>query len=186
MGERRRKVAANLPYYITTPALSRLLEQHDLLERIVVLVQKEVADRLSAKPGTSDYGSLSVYAQYHAEVERVFVVPPSAFFPSPKVSSAVVRLMIRPRPPVDVPDDALFFQIVRASFGQRRKTLLNALSGGTGRDREEVAQVLQRAGLDPRQRGETLDLEGFAALARHWAEAMPDPQTDTTFPTTTP
>jgi 16S rRNA (adenine1518-N6/adenine1519-N6)-dimethyltransferase len=186
MGQRRRKVAANLPYYITTPALARLLEQHDLLERIVVLVQKEVADRLSAKPGTPDYGSLSVFTQYYAEVERLFLVPGSAFLPPPKVSSAIVRLMIRSHPPVNVTDEALFFQLVRASFGQRRKTLLNALAGGTGKDRETVLSALQRAGLDPQRRGETLGLEDFALLANAWADEEPNPQTGTTLPTTMP
>ena len=155
LGDRPRKAAANLPYYITTPALTRLLEQHDLLSRIVVLVQKEVADRMMAAPNTAAYGSFSVFVQYYAEVTVTAGVPSGAFLPPPKVSSAVVRLDLRPAPPVDVPDEALFFRIVRAAFGQRRKTLANALSAGLARSREEVIPWITEAGIDPQHRGET-------------------------------
>lgn len=165
-GDRPRKAAANLPYYITTPALERLLEQHDLLERIVVLVQKEVADRMKAAPGTSDYGSFSVFVQYHAEVSVTAQFSPGAFLPPPKVTSSVVRLDLRAQPPVDVPDEAAFFRVVRAAFGQRRKTLSNALSGGLKLSRAEVDAAITGAGLDPQVRGEKLGLEEFAAIAR--------------------
>jgi 16S rRNA (adenine1518-N6/adenine1519-N6)-dimethyltransferase len=165
-GDRPRKAAANLPYYITTPALSRLIEQHDLLRRIVLLVQKEVADRLIAMPGTSEYGSLSVYAQYHAEVQVMGRVPGEAFLPPPSVTSAIVRMDLRPAPPVEVPDESLLFRIVRAAFGQRRKTLLNALSGGLGVEKAAAQRWITAADLDPKCRGETLGLEQFAALAR--------------------
>ncbi|MBW3622988.1 MAG: 16S rRNA (adenine(1518)-N(6)/adenine(1519)-N(6))-dimethyltransferase RsmA [Armatimonadetes bacterium] len=165
-GDRPKKAAANLPYYITTPALTRLLEQHDLLQRIVVLVQKEVADRMKAQPGTPDYGSFSVFVQYYAEVSVTAIVPGSAFLPPPKVSSAVVRLDLRPAPPVEVPDEERFFKVVRAAFGQRRKTLANALSGGLKMSRGDVEAIIREAGLDPQIRGEKLGLEAFAALAR--------------------
>ncbi len=164
MDTRRRKVAANLPYYITTPALTRFLECRDLLERVVVLVQKEVADRMAAAPGSGEYGSFSVFVQYHAEVEVTALVPPNAFVPPPKVTSAVALLRMRPRPPVDVTDEAAFFRVTRAAFGQRRKTLVNALIGGLGLPRETVETAARRAGLPPLARGETLGLEAFARL----------------------
>jgi 16S rRNA (adenine1518-N6/adenine1519-N6)-dimethyltransferase len=172
LGERRRKVAANLPYYITTPALVRLMELHDLLERIVVLVQKEVADRMTARPGSKDYGSLSVFSQFRARPVIVSGVSASSFLPPPKVSSAIVRLEILPEPSVSVPDETLFFQITRAAFGQRRKTLLNALSGGLGREKEWIQSILQDAGIDPNARGETLGLPEFAKIAWSAFEAV--------------
>jgi 16S rRNA (adenine1518-N6/adenine1519-N6)-dimethyltransferase len=166
MEAKTRKVAANLPYYITSPALIRFLEMRDLLERIVVLVQKEVADRLTAAAGSKDYGSLSVLAQYHAETRVASYVPNSAFLPPPKVSSAIVLLKIRDRPPVEVPDEALFFRVARAAFGQRRKTLLNALAGGLHEEKDRVQSVLRQAGVDPGERGENLGLEDYAAITR--------------------
>jgi 16S rRNA (adenine1518-N6/adenine1519-N6)-dimethyltransferase len=165
-GDRPKKAAANLPYYITTPALTRLLEQHDLLSRVVVLVQKEVADRMKAGPGSGDYGSFSVFVQYYAEVTVTAVVPGSSFLPPPKVDSAVVRLDVRPSPPVEVPDEELFFRVVRAAFGQRRKTLGNALSAGLSMNRAEADAAIREAGLEPGIRGEALGMEAFAALSR--------------------
>ena len=122
-------VVANLPYYITSPLLIHLLKKRFPFKRIVVMIQKEVADRLTAKPGTKDYGSLSVIAQYFSNVEQVFSVPRHVFIPRPNVDSSVVRLDLLDSPPVQVVDEALFFQITRASFAKRRKTLLNALHG---------------------------------------------------------
>lgn len=157
-------VVANVPYYITSPLLIALLRTGALWKSIVVLVQKEVADRLRAGPGTSDYGSLSVFAQFHAEVEVVGVVPRGVFYPPPKVDSAIVRLTPRAAPPVDVADPALFEQVVRAAFGQRRKTLSNALSALPDRSRAEILAALEAAGIDPQRRGETLDMAAFAAI----------------------
>ena len=161
-------VVANIPYNITSPLLTSLLDQRGRFARIVLLVQKEVAARLGAKPGTPDYSSLGVFSQYHAQVETVGIVSRRVFFPSPDVDSAIVRLTPHAAPPVAVPDEALFFAIVRAAFGQRRKALLNALSGdpALGWDRERAAAALAAAGIEPGRRGETLSLEEFARLAR--------------------
>lgn len=158
-------VVANVPYYITSPILIALLRNGALWDTIVVLVQKEVAQRLRARPGTPDYGSLSVFAQFHAEVEIVGVVPRGVFYPPPKVDSAIVRLTPRTAPPVPVADPRLFEQVVRAAFGQRRKTLSNALAGLPGHGREDVLAALEAAGIEPSRRGETLDMAAFAAIA---------------------
>lgn len=163
----RVSVVANIPYNITSPLLTTLLDQRGRFARIVLLVQKEVAARLGAKPGTPDYSSLGVFSQFHAQVETVGVVSRRVFFPPPDVDSAIVRLTPHTAPPVAVPNEALFFAVVRAAFGQRRKALLNALSGdpALGWDRERAAAALAAAGLDPGRRGETLSLEEFARLA---------------------
>lgn len=162
---RRGKAAANLPYYITSPLLFRLLEESLPLSRIVVLVQREVADRMVAPPGGKEYGALSVAVQYYTEPRLVARVPRGAFWPVPEVDSAVVAMEVRARPAVAAPP-ALFFAAVKAAFGQRRKTLLNAVSAGLNRPREQVEAALAAAGLDPGRRGETLTLAEFAALAR--------------------
>lgn len=161
----RAKVAANLPYYITTPVVMRLLETALPLDRVVVTVQREVAERMVAGPGGKDYGALSIAVQYRAEAEIVLQVPRRAFWPVPAVDSAVVALQLRPQPAVAAPE-AQFFRVVRAAFGQRRKTLGNALAGGMGIGKERAAALCAAAGIDPRRRGETLSLEEFAALAR--------------------
>lgn len=163
---RKAKVAANLPYYITTPLLMRLLEEGLPLERIVVMVQKEVADRMVASPGSKEYGALSVAVQYYTEAEIVTRVARGAFLPPPEVDSAVVRMVMRREPPVSAPREA-FFAVVRAAFGQRRKTLLNALAAGLGADKGVIARALEGAGVEPSRRGETLSLEEFAAVARN-------------------
>ena len=166
-GDTRASVVANIPYNVTSPLLTTLLEQRGRFARIVLLVQKEVAARLGARPGTPDYGSLSVFAQYHAIVETVGIVPRRVFFPAPDVDSAIVRLTPHAQPPVAVSDETLFFAGVRAAFGQRRKALLNALSGdpALGWTRERASDALAAAGIDPGRRGETLSLEEFARLA---------------------
>lgn len=161
----RAKVAANLPYYITTPLVMRLLEEELPLSSIVVMVQKEVADRMVASPGGKDYGALSVAVQYHTEARVAFQVSRSAFLPPPEVDSAVVSLTVREKPPVEA-DRRHFFAVVKAAFGQRRKTLTNALGAGLGKPRDEVQAMLNGAGIDGGRRGETLNLEEFAALAR--------------------
>jgi 16S rRNA (adenine1518-N6/adenine1519-N6)-dimethyltransferase len=161
-------VIANIPYNITSPLLTTLLDQRGRFARIVLLVQKEVAARLGAPPGSPDYSALGVYTQFHAQVETVGIVSRRVFFPPPDVDSAIVRLTPHDRPPVAVPDEGLFFAVVRAAFGQRRKALLNALSGdpALGWDREQAAAALAAAAIDPGRRGETLSLEEFARLAR--------------------
>lgn len=166
----RWKIAGNLPYYITTPILARLLEVRGRIERMVLTVQREVADRIGAAPGGRDYGSLSVLAQFHCQVERVAAVSRRCFYPEPKVESVILRLRTRDQPPVLVADQGLFFAVVRAAFGQRRKTLANALAGaGLALDRP-VPDLLRAAGIDPHRRGETLSLEEFASLANRLRE----------------
>ena len=167
-GDARVSAVANIPYNITSPLLTTMLDQKGRFARIVLLVQKEVAARLGAKPATADYGSLSVFAQYHATVETVGIVSRRVFFPAPDVDSAIVKLTPHLAPPVPLADETLFFAVVRAAFGQRRKALLNALSGDPALSwtRERAAEALEAAGIDPGRRGETLSLEEFARLAR--------------------
>lgn len=159
-------VVANLPYYITSPLLIHLLQNRYPFKRIVVMVQKEVADRLIASPGSKAYGSISLFAQYFTKVEKVFTVPRNVFFPRPQVDSAVVKFDIRSEPAVKVRDESLFFRIVRASFAKRRKTLLNALSSAFSPqlDKQEVLKCLTHAQVDYQRRGETCSLEEFAEL----------------------
>lgn len=161
-------VVANLPYYITTPLITKLIDAKEHVSRMVVMVQQEVADRLTAVHGSEAFGAISVFVQYHCEVQVSAKVKRTVFYPPPEVDSAVVRLDVRDKPAVEVPDEALFFQIVRASFGQRRKTLLKSLSGSAdlGWTREYTATVLERAGIDPARRGETLSLQEFATIAK--------------------
>ncbi len=163
----RPAVIANIPYNITTPLVTTFLEQRGRFSRIVLLVQKEVAARMAAKAGTDDYGALSVYVQYHARVETIGIVSRRVFFPPPDVDSAVVRLTPHDAPPVSVSSEAQFFAVVRAAFGQRRKALLNALSGdpALGWSREQAQAALDAAGIDGGRRGETLTLAEFAHLA---------------------
>lgn len=163
------KVIANLPYYVTTPILFHLLEAGVRMDSIVVMVQREVAQRLAAAPGSKDYGALSVAVQYRCSVERVLQVRAGAFLPPPEVDSAVVRLRVRGEPPVAVRDEQMFFRVVRAAFATRRKTLANALTGGLEWSKELCAAVLARAGVDGGRRGETLSLQEFAAVADAWA-----------------
>ena len=161
-------IAGNLPYYITTPIVMKILEGHVPAEKMVFMVQKEVADRMVSGPGTKDYGALSVAVQYHTEAVKLFEVPSAAFLPPPAVDSAVILCTKRAQPPVDIPSEKLFFRVVRAAFGQRRKTLANALQGG-GFSREDVTAMLQQTGIKGERRGETLSLDEFAALSRSFA-----------------
>jgi 16S rRNA (adenine1518-N6/adenine1519-N6)-dimethyltransferase len=163
-------VVANLPYYITTPIIMKLLEEKLPLDLIVIMVQKEVAERLAAAPGGKQYGSLSIAVQYYCEPELVTIVPHSVFVPPPNVDSAVIRLKLRRSPPVEVPDEGLFFQVVQACFAQRRKTLANNLLNSrffAKEDRGVVEDILERAGIEPSRRGESLSMEDFARLCRH-------------------
>lgn len=167
-GFSRVKVVANLPYYITTPIVMKFLEEKtEGLERLVFMVQKEVADRMTAGPGGKEYGALSVAVGYFAEGETAFKVPPSAFTPRPGVDSAVVSLKVRKEPPFALRDQDYFFKVVKASFGQRRKTLANALSNAPyiGVSKEQVYAVIAEMGKDERIRGETLTPEEFALLS---------------------
>jgi len=158
------KVVANLPYYITTPIIMKLLEERLPISLLVTMIQKEVALRMIASPGSKDYGALSVAVQYYTEPEIMFVVPPASFIPAPKVHSAVLRCRIRREPPVAVTSETDFFKVVRAAFCQRRKTLGNSLQGGS-LPAALVASMLEQTGIDGKRRGETLSLAEFADLA---------------------
>jgi 16S rRNA (adenine1518-N6/adenine1519-N6)-dimethyltransferase len=161
-------VVANLPYYVTTPIIMKLLEDQLPIRGIVCMLQKEVADRISAKPGTKEYGSLSIAVQYYTIAEIVMIVPKTVFVPQPNVDSAVIRLTRRQTPIVEVKDEAFFFQITRASFAQRRKTLLNNLQSGlkNGKEKKElILSVLEKVQIEPSRRGETLSIEEFARLS---------------------
>lgn len=163
MGDAPFKVVANLPYYITTPILLTLLEKHLPITRIVTMVQREVAERMTASPGGKAYGSLSVAVQYYTVPRLAIEVAPRCFLPPPAVASAVMDCVVRQAPAVDVADEKLFFQIVRAAFGQRRKTLGNALKS-LGFAQAALMDALSAAGIDPMRRGETLSLSAYAAL----------------------
>ncbi|MBU0567275.1 16S rRNA (adenine(1518)-N(6)/adenine(1519)-N(6))-dimethyltransferase RsmA [bacterium] len=158
------KVVANLPYYITTPVIIHLLEKRDLIESMIIMIQKEVGERIIASPGGKDYGSLSILVQYYAIPELITPVASSSFIPRPKVDSSVIKLKVADAPRVKVDDEKLFFRVVRGAFGKRRKMLPNALSGA-GFDKEKVVDLLNQMGLDPKQRGETLSIQEFAALS---------------------
>jgi len=165
----RCKIIANLPYYITTPIIMRILEERMPVDLLVTMVQKEVAERMVARPGTKEYGALSVAVQYYTEPEIVFIVPPTAFIPSPAVESAVIRCVIRKQPPVEVRQEKMFFRVVKAAFSQRRKTLQNCLKAA-GLPAETASLVLETAGIDGSRRGETLSLSEFAAVANAWSD----------------
>ncbi|GMC01819.1 16S rRNA (adenine(1518)-N(6)/adenine(1519)-N(6))-dimethyltransferase RsmA [Enterococcus thailandicus] len=162
------KVVANLPYYITTPIMMHFLESDVRVDEMVVMMQKEVADRISAKPGTKAYGSLSIAVQYHMDASLAFIVPKTVFVPQPNVDSAILKLTRREEPAVEVTDEKEFFRLTKASFQLRRKTLWNNLQHAYGKDEATKAwltQSLADAGIDPKRRGETLSLEEFAALS---------------------
>lgn len=165
------KVCANLPYYITTPIIFALLEKRLPMERLVAMVQKEVAERMAAQPGGKEYGALSVAIQYYTEPEIAFIVPPASFIPAPAVESAVIVCKRRSKPPVEVCDEALFFRVVKAAFSLRRKMLSNSLKN-MGIKGEQVAKWLELAGVDGKRRAETLSLEDFAKLTNSFNEAV--------------
>jgi len=170
----RPMACANLPYYITSPILTALLEA-DCFDSVTVMVQKEVAQRIAAKPGSDDYSAFSVFCQYYAEPELLFDVPAHCFLPQPKVTSAVVMLRVRKERPWDIEDPELFFRTVRASFAMRRKKLTNGLAAGFAElDKQSAAQVIEAAGLDPNVRGETLGIPEFAAIAAQIAKRRED------------
>ena len=165
------KVCANLPYYITTPIIFALLEKRLPMERLVAMVQKEVAERMAAQPGGKEYGALSVAIQYYTEPKIAFIVPPTSFIPAPAVESAVIVCKRRSKPPVEVCDEGLFFRVVKAAFSLRRKMLSNSLKN-MGIKSEQVAKWLELAGVDGKRRAETLSLEDFAKLTNSFNEAV--------------
>ena len=165
------KVCANLPYYITTPIIFALLEKRLPMERLVAMVQKEVAERMAAQPGGKEYGALSVAIQYYTEPKIAFIVPPTSFIPAPAVESAVIVCKRRVKPPVEVCDEGLFFRVVKAAFSLRRKMLSNSLKN-MGIKSEQVAKWLELAGVDGKRRAETLSLEDFAKLTNSFNEAV--------------
>ena len=161
-------LVANLPYYVTTPIIMKILEEKLPLRGIVVMLQKEVAERISAKPGTKEYGSLSIAIQYYTKPEVVMIVPKTFFVPQPNVDSSVIRLKFRETPSVVVKNEAFFFQVTRASFAQRRKTILNNLSSqleGGKEKKAEIIEALEQAEIEPSRRGESLSIEEFAKLS---------------------
>ena len=161
----RHVVCANIPYNVTSPLLTAFLEA-GCFETVTVMIQREVAKRICAGPGTADYGAFGIFVQWHAVPELLFDVPPSCFVPRPKVTSSVVRLTRRSAPPAAVQDEQLFFRLVRAAFNQRRKTLVNALSAQIPElEKTRLEEILSTLGFDVRIRGETLDIEGFAKIS---------------------
>ena len=159
------KIIGNLPYYITTPIIMKVLEDRVPVDSVTIMLQKEVADRIKASPGGRIYGALSVAVQYYCTVEHIANAPKEVFIPRPKVDSAVIRLNIRKEKPVKLLEESAFFEVVKGGFGQRRKTLANSLTGVRGLSKEDTGKVLEAASIDPQRRAETLSLEDFAAIA---------------------
>ncbi|MEG2199021.1 MAG: 16S rRNA (adenine(1518)-N(6)/adenine(1519)-N(6))-dimethyltransferase RsmA [Anaerovorax sp.] len=159
------KIIGNLPYYITTPIIMKILEDGVPADSITIMLQKEVAERIKAGPGSKTYGAISVAVQYYCEVAHVANVPREVFFPPPKVDSMVIRLDIRKEKAISLLDEPTFFSVIKFGFGQRRKTLLNSLTGVCGFSKEQVDQALRKVNVDPIRRAETLSMEEFAAVA---------------------
>ena len=166
------RIIGNLPYYITTPIVLKLLENETGADSITVMTQKEVADRMMASPGGKEYGAISIMVQYHCEPELVARVSKGSFYPIPKVDSGIVNFRIRREKAVEVRDEKLFFRCVRAGFGQRRKTLLNSMSSGMGMSKAEMGEILEAAGIDPVRRAETLSIEEFAGITEEMTKRM--------------
>ena len=171
-GNKKISFAANLPYYITTPIITMLLEGNYPIKKIVVMVQKEVAQRLCADAGNKEYGAISVLCRYFSNPRIVTIVPAESFYPAPKVDSAVVCLDVCEKPNVLVKNEKMFFKVVKAAFSQRRKTLLNCLSSSFGMEKGKVADVIEKCGIEPGIRGERLGLEEFAKLADAFDEIL--------------
>ena len=169
-GFKSAKIIGNLPYYITTPIIMHLLENHVNAESITVMMQKEVADRIKSAPGKKTYGAISVAVQYYCTVETVTDVSKEVFMPKPKVDSTVLRLDLRKEPPVQLKDRDVFFGCIKKGFGQRRKTLLNSMTGFRGMDKDAIRECLEESGIEPSRRAETLSIEEFAELANKICE----------------
>lgn len=159
------KIIGNLPYYITTPIIMKILEEGVPADSITIMMQKEVADRLKAPPGSRTYGAISAAVAYYCRVDHVANVPKEVFIPQPKVDSAVLKLSLRKEKPLELTNEKLFFQCIKAGFGQRRKTLLNSLTGVGGYTKEQVESALSEAGIDSKRRAETLGIEEFGRIA---------------------
>ncbi|MCC4312801.1 16S rRNA (adenine(1518)-N(6)/adenine(1519)-N(6))-dimethyltransferase RsmA [Carnobacterium maltaromaticum] len=175
--EERLMVVANLPYYITTPIIMHFLESEVRIDGLVIMTQKEVGDRITAAPGTKSYGSLSIAIQYYMEAEIAFIVPKTVFVPQPNVDSAIIKLTRREQPSVIVKNEKIFFQVARAAFVQRRKTLWNNLLVRYGKEeeiKEKLVKALELADIDPKRRGETLSLAEFGRLSDAIVEFFPE------------
>lgn len=167
------KVIANLPYYVTTPIIMKFLEEKVPVQSLTIMIQKEVAERMQAKPGTKDYGALSIAVQYYCNPKILLKVPPSVFIPQPKVESTVIRLDILDKPRVHVEREDLFFGLVKDAFGKRRKTLLNALSSGDLKlEKDMLKEVLSLSNIEENRRGETLTIEEYATLSNNLAKRL--------------
>lgn len=166
------KIVANLPYYITTPIIMKILEDKYKISRIVVMVQKEVANRLNAKPGTKEYSAISLAVQYRADTNIAMIVPSTVFMPRPKVDSAVIALSILKSPRIDVVDERMLFTVIRGSFNQRRKTILNGLSNKFDCPKELVKEVLEKVNIDPGIRGESLSIEEFGRISDEMSKVI--------------
>ena len=164
------RIIGNLPYYITTPIVMKLLEERVPADSITIMMQKEVADRIKASPGSKTYGALSVAVGFYCTVRHIANAPKEVFVPRPKVDSTVIRLDVRQERPVELVDEKLFFETIKKGFGQRRKTLLNSLTGIRGMPKESIAAVLADCGIDSRRRAETLSMSEFADLANEIAQ----------------
>lgn len=170
-GDKKISVAANLPYYITTPIITKLIEEKLPLKNIVVMVQREVAERIAAAPGKKDYGAISVLCQYYTNPRLVTIVPAGSFYPAPKVDSAVLCMEVCEKPNVETKDEALFFKVVKAAFAQRRKTLLNCLASGFSCEKARISEILESVEIAPNVRGEKLGLLEFAKIADAFYDA---------------
>lgn len=159
------KIIGNLPYYITTPIIMKILEENVGADSITIMMQKEVADRIKASPGNKTYGAISAAVQYYCTVEQIAAAPKEVFVPRPKVDSAVLRLDVRKEHPVELLDESMFFRCIKSGFEQRRKTLLNSLTGAAGLAKDDIRRILEDAGIDPIRRIETLDLQELADLS---------------------
>ena len=167
------KVVANLPYYITTPIIMKILEEKVNVDCMVLMLQKEVANRINATTSTKDYGSLSIAVQYYCDTDIVCKVPKNSFIPEPNVDSLVIKLSVNEKRKVDIEDEDLFFKIVRGSFSKRRKTILNSLAGYENLvDKEKIEKILEKANIDTRRRGETLSIYEFAILTRAYKDYL--------------
>ncbi len=166
------KVVANIPYYITTPIIMKILEERYKISKIVVMVQKEVAQRLNSKPGSKEYGAITLAVQYRADTDIAMIVPNTVFMPRPKVDSAVIEFNILKKPRIEVIDEKMLFAVIKASFGQRRKTILNGLSNNLKLSKDLVKEVLERAGINPGIRCETLSLQEFGIISDEMSKSL--------------